>query len=1756
MHASRLALLVALVNGLIASPSSGPGVYHLSDSTSGLSVDVTLLGVTSAAPQTQPDGSVIYKGAYQGEDLIERTTPNGVEDFIAFAAAPAVTQTDYTVTLGATVKGLRLVENVLEFVDAGGIPRIRIPPPFITGADGVVATALLSIGGCAYDTDPTPPWRRAPVSPGAATCLLHVSWAGQPVVYPATLDPSWTWTGQMVHPRSGHVAIALSDGDVLVAGGENNENNGGSTPTAEIFSPALNTWTPTTKMHDSRTLATGVRLADGRVLVVGGLYKHKSDPNNTQPQFEYAVSSAEIFDPATATWTRAGNLATARYDHAAAMLSSGDVLVCGGTDGTTILASCEDFGTSWSAAPSMASARAELTLTSSGSKVLAAGGRNASGAVPTAEILNGGAWTQAAPLGVARYGHVAVALGHGCDLDAAGAGAAPLASAERYAFATNAWIANASALAAGAYQSAAALANGIVVVTGGSSPAASAATSHYDGVGNAWSAGPSLQSARYAHTATALDGGAILVAGGVDAQGNPLNTSEVLQLKKGDGLGCATSADCASGFCVDSVCCNTACGDTCGACNLPGTEGLCAPTTAPHNGTCAGAGVCAGACSGQLGCSYPSSSTTCAPASCSNGSAVVAASCDGAGQCASVPSTSCAAYACGPTACKTSCAARSDCASLKYYCAAAQCQLDTMPPVFALASVTAEATSSAGAPVSFDAVATDNADGVVQAACTPAPGAEFKLGSTIVQCVATDLAGNVGTGSFSVTVQDRTPPALTLPQDITVEAAGASGSSVTYTASAVDLVDGAVTVVCDEPSGWVFPVGTTQVSCSAFDSSGNVAKGTFQVVVQDTTPPALSLPAPITAEALDASGAIVTFAPSATDLVDGSVAVTCSPASGALFPLGPATTVSCSASDAHHNTATGAFTVTVVDTTPPKLTLPSNLKVEATSAAGADVTFQASAADAVDGPVAVTCTRGTETLKSTDAGFSSVTPYAVDKTATIVCGATDKHGNAVSGQFTISVVDTMPPAITVQSDVVAEATSPSGAAVVYAASAADLVDGAVTPSCAPASGSSFPIGSTLVTCNATDAHGNVSTRSFTVSVRDATAPVLAMPANITAEAAGPSGTAVEYTVTASDVVAGAATAICSPASGSTFPIGTTTVSCTAADTSGNIVTGSFPVTVVDTTPPALTMPQDMSLAATSSAGAVATFSARATDLVDGPITPPCLPASGSTFPVGTTTVACSATDAAGNTATRSFKVTVTAPSTAYALILRFYGYSGTVTGPGISCKDGSGTCSANETGPVTLTAAPSTGYNVGSWTGCTPSADLQSCSVSGTSTAVVGVTFQPGPPPGTSYSLIVRMLANGGTVTGGGINCTDGVGTCNTQMTSAVTLTAQPATGYSVKSWGGCTPSADLSTCTVEPTANTAVNVTFQSGPPAGTPYSLIVRILAPSGTVTGPGISCSETGGTCSAQVSGNVTLTAQPASGYSVKSWSGCAPSADLLSCTLEPTSNVAVSVTFQSGPPAGTPSTLIVRLITNGGTVSGGGINCVNGTGTCSTQITGSVELTATPDAGYNVKSWSGCAPSADNLKCVVPANPTSSVNVEFYSGPPVGAPVVLNVRVMQPSGTITGPGISCNELGGACRATITGPVTLNANPASGYSVKSWSGCTPSADLLSCSVSGTENTAVNVTFQSGPPTPQPTTLTVRVVLPSGTVTGPGISCSELGGACTTQTTDAITLSAQPTAGYVVKSWSGCTPSADLSTCLVPANPASAVNVSFGLP
>lgn len=403
----------------------------------------------------------------------------------------------------------------------------------------------------------------------------------------------------------------------------------------------------------------------------------------------------------------------------------------------------------------------------------------------------------------------------------------------------------------------------------------------------------------------------------------------------------------------------------------------------------------------------------------------------------------------------------------------------------------------------------------------------------------------------------------------------------------------------------------------------------FEVDVVANTPPVLSVPSALTAEATGPTGATVTYAATAVDAEDNpDPTPTCTPASGAVFPLGT-TTVACSVTDAGGIKVNGSFTITVSDTKAPVLALPGNMTAEATSAAGASVTFATSASDVVDGSVAVSCDHG------------SGATFALGVT-TVHCSAADAAGNSTSGTFTVTVVDTTAPTLVLPADQSAEATSAAGASVSFVTSASDTVDGSVSVACDHASGDTFALGATTVSCSAADAAGNAASGTFNVTVGDTTAPTLVLPDDQTAEATSAAGASVSFATSASDTNDGSVSVACDHASGDTFALGATTVSCSAADAAGNTASGTFNVTVGDTTDPTLVgMPGNISVMTSNPAGRAVSYTPpTATDTADPHPGVACSRASGSMFKVGSTDVTCTATDARGNSRSAGFTVTV------------------------------------------------------------------------------------------------------------------------------------------------------------------------------------------------------------------------------------------------------------------------------------------------------------------------------------------------------------------------------------------------------------------------------------------------------------------------------------------------------------------------------------
>jgi N-acetylneuraminic acid mutarotase len=278
---------------------------------------------------------------------------------------------------------------------------------------------------------------------------------------------TWSATGNMSVPRHAHVSVRLPNGKVLVAGG----NNGATTwDSAELYDPANGGWTTTGSLSAARAFATATLLTNGKVLVAGG-----GAGNNF-------LSSAELYDPATGAWSPAGTMTVARGFHTATLLADGRVLVAAGaslTSGALTLRNSAELydpaSGSWTTTGSLATARVfhTETLLPTG-KVLVTGGSNFSSVIyDTAELYDPatGLWSATGRMTTARISHTATLLANGKVLAAAGFNNEPVnfsqRSAELFNPATENWSPTADLNTARGNHKATLLEGGKVLISGG-----------------------------------------------------------------------------------------------------------------------------------------------------------------------------------------------------------------------------------------------------------------------------------------------------------------------------------------------------------------------------------------------------------------------------------------------------------------------------------------------------------------------------------------------------------------------------------------------------------------------------------------------------------------------------------------------------------------------------------------------------------------------------------------------------------------------------------------------------------------------------------------------------------------------------------------------------------------------------------------------------------------------------------------------------------------------------------------------------------------------------------------------------------------------------------------------------------------------------------------------------------------------------------------------------------------------------------------
>jgi len=337
----------------------------------------------------------------------------------------------------------------------------------------------------------------------------------------------------------------------------------------------------------------------------------------------------------------------------------------------------------------------------------------------------------------------------------------------------------------------------------------------------------------------------------------------------------------------------------------------------------------------------------------------------------------------------------------------------------------------------------------------------FSLGSTVVTWTSIDNNGNTTTYEQTITVVDTTPPSIFVPADIMVEAVDPVlnfielGDATTY-----DHV-GIESVTNDIPDSFSF--GSTTVTWTAVDTSGNISKGTQIVTVIDTTIPEIVAPSDVIVEATGISNTVVEIGGATTyDIIQVEAITSDSPDT---FPLGE-TVITWTATDSSGNSATATQTVTVVDTTAPGITAPDSIIIEASGAEGnlADIGLGS----------------GNDTVEIISVTSDSPDTFPLGETV-ITWTATDSSGNSATATQTVTVVDTTAPELIVPEDVIVDSFSLENLVEIGDADALDLVD--MLPTITNDAPETFPLGDTIVTWNVSDNFGNSNSFQQVVSVQ-------------------------------------------------------------------------------------------------------------------------------------------------------------------------------------------------------------------------------------------------------------------------------------------------------------------------------------------------------------------------------------------------------------------------------------------------------------------------------------------------------------------------------------------------------------------------------------------------------------------------------------------------------------------------------------------------
>ncbi|MEP5502816.1 MAG: HYR domain-containing protein [Algibacter sp.] len=566
-------------------------------------------------------------------------------------------------------------------------------------------------------------------------------------------------------------------------------------------------------------------------------------------------------------------------------------------------------------------------------------------------------------------------------------------------------------------------------------------------------------------------------------------------------------------------------------------------------------------------------------------------------------------------------------------------------------------TGVCGATVTFTPpVGTDNCPGATTAQTAGlASGATFPVGTTTNTFEVTDAAGLKTSCSFDVIITDNEAPAITCPNNVTVnvDLANCSSTSVDLGLPTASDNCGIDTIENDAPT--IFPLGDTTVTWTVTDTAGLTNSCLQTVTVIDNIDPSITCPIDVFATAdtgLCTASNVDLGTPTTSDCVVSTVDNNAPP----IFPLGE-TTVTWTVTDGSGNTASCTQKVTITDDELPTISCP------------ADVT--ANTSDDAIGNCSTTVALGTPTADdncSVDTIITQVNNITINPATfefglgetTVTWIVTDGSGNTASCTQKVTITDDELPTISCPADVTANTSDDAiGNCLTTVALGSPTADDncSVDTIIAQINGITitpatfeFGLGETTVTWIVTDGSGNTASCTQKVTITDDELPTISCPADVTAntsdDAIGNCSTTVALGSPTTDdncsvdtVVAQINGIAITPATFE-FAIGESTVTWIVTDGSGNTASCTQKVTITDDELPTITCPNNVTVNVDVADCSSSTVDLGLPTALDNCTIDTVVNNAPTTFPIGDTTVIWTVTDEAGNSASCTQTVTV------------------------------------------------------------------------------------------------------------------------------------------------------------------------------------------------------------------------------------------------------------------------------------------------------------------------------------------------------------------------------------------------------------------------------------------------------------------------------------------------------------------------------------